>query len=322
MRKKIAVTIGDPSGIGPEIILKSIKENKSLADKLLLIGNKEIFLQHAEKFDVSISDLEIYDIEGKISNLKEGVPTIESGTISFHSVKIACEFARNGNVRAIVTAPISKKAINMAGFYYSGHTEILQEFINDNKPVEMFFVAEDFRILLLTRHIALAEVPKVLTREKIIESVLILHNSLKTSFKVNNPKIAICGLNPHAGEDGLLGNEELQVIIPAIKDLQSNYEINVDGPFPADTIWLKAAKPYFEKTSQPYDAYIACYHDQGLIPMKLLAMDETVNVTINMPVIRTSPSHGTAFDIAGKNIASFRSMEAAIKLADQISTNV
>lgn len=322
MQKKIAVTIGDPSGIGPEIILKSIKENKSLAEKLLLIGNKEIFLQYAEKLDLPISNLEIYDIEGNISNLKEGVPTIESGIISFNAVKTACEFARQDEIRAIVTAPISKKAINMAGFKYSGHTEILQELINDNKPVEMFFVADDFRVLLLTRHISLIDVPKVLTTEKIIESCLILNKSLKKDFKSINPKIAICGLNPHAGEDGLLGNEEQQIIIPAINELQSKYGINIEGPFPADTIWLKAVKPYLEKTSQPYDAYIACYHDQGLIPMKLLAMEETVNVTINMPVIRTSPSHGTAFDNAGKNIASFRSMESAIKLADQISTNV
>jgi len=323
MTKKIAITIGDPAGIGPEIIIKALN---SLSDvnNYLLIGNKEIFKNTAKSINVSLPDgIEIIDIPCDISQVKTGQISIESGKLSFLALKKACELANNNIIRAIATAPLSKKAINMAGFNFSGQTEILQKYLAedlglDNKA-EMLFVSEDFRILLLTRHIKLSSVSASLNADSIIESVNSLNNSLIKDFNVSKPKLAICGLNPHAGEDGIIGNEENDTLIPIINILKKEYNINIEGPFPADTLWVKAAKPYITNQRQPYDAYIACYHDQGLIPIKLLAMDSTVNTTINLPVIRTSPSHGTAYDIAGKNTADYNSMVCAVKLANSLS---
>jgi 4-hydroxythreonine-4-phosphate dehydrogenase len=323
MSKKIAITIGDPVGIGPEIIIKALN---SLPDssKYLLIGNKDIFAKTAESINVKIPEnVEIIDIPCDLSGINVGQDGIESGRLSFYALKKACELANSKEIRAIVTAPLSKKAINMAGFNFSGQTEILQKYLATDRGLknkaEMLFVSKDFRVLLLTRHIKLSSVSESLKSDSIIETINALNNSLIKDFKVSKPRLAICGLNPHAGEDGLIGNEEKETLIPVINELKQKFNIDIEGPFPADTLWVKAAKPYLNDQKQPYDAYIACYHDQGLIPIKLLAMDSTVNVTINLPVIRTSPAHGTAFDIAGKNIANYSSMLHAIKLADTIS---
>jgi len=324
MKNKIAITIGDPAGIGPEIIIKALN---SLPDssKYLLIGNKDLFIKTAKNINVKISDdIEVIDISCDISKINIGQFGIESGRLSFLALEKACMLANNQEIRAIVTAPLSKKAINMAGFNFSGQTEILQKYLAEDRGLknkaEMLFVSKDFRVLLLTRHIKLSSVSEALKPDNIIESINALNNSLIKDFKVLNPKLAICGLNPHAGEDGLIGNEEKDILIPAIKTLKQKCNIDIEGPFPADTLWVKAAKPYFNNKIQTYDAYIACYHDQGLIPIKLLAMDSTVNTTINLPVIRTSPSHGTAFDIAGKNVADYSSMIHAIELSDRISS--
>jgi len=322
--KKIAITIGDPAGIGPEIIIKALN---SLPDssKYLLIGNKALFVETSENINIKIPDnIEIIDIPCDISKINTGMVGIESGRLSFLALEKACKLANNKEIRAIVTAPLSKKAINMAGFNFSGQTEILQKYLAEDRGIgnkaEMLFVSKDLRVLLLTRHIKLTSVSESLKPASIIESINALNNSLIKDFKVLKPKFAICGLNPHAGEDGLIGNEENEILIPVIDTLKQKYNIDIQGPFPADTLWVKAAKPYLNNQKQPYDAYIACYHDQGLIPIKLLAMDSTVNTTINLPVIRTSPSHGTAFDIAGKNIADHSSMIHAIELADSISS--
>lgn len=323
MNKKIAITAGDHAGIGPEIILKALNTISNTSD-ILLIGNKEIFDNLSTNLNIKLPDnIEFINIQADLSRIKTGINSAESGNLSFHSLTKACELASKNIVRAIVTAPTSKTAINMAGYDFNGQTEILQKYLAEEKNLqnkaEMLFVSRDFRVLLLTRHIPLADVTKNLTREKIIESISALHNSLKNDFKINNPKLAICGLNPHAGEDGLIGKEEKDVIMPSLDILKRQYNICVEGPFPADTMWIKAANPYLNNNKQPYDAYISCYHDQGLIPIKLLALNSTVNTTINLPIIRTSPSHGTAFDIAGKNIANFESMLCAIKLADDLS---
>ncbi|OGI21973.1 MAG: 4-hydroxythreonine-4-phosphate dehydrogenase PdxA [Candidatus Melainabacteria bacterium RIFOXYA12_FULL_32_12] len=319
--KKIAITIGDPTGIGPEIIIKSINSLDIPAKEYILIGNKEIFHKVSSKINQPLPDnLDIIDIPCDISKISAGQPNIESGKLSYLALKKACQLAQNNEIRAIVTAPLSKEAINMAGYHYSGQTEILQDYLgNKNEQAEMLFVARDFRVLLLTRHIPLKDVPQALTQDKIINTILALNKSLTKDFNTIKPRLAVCGLNPHAGENGLLGTEEQEIIIPAINKLKEKYNINIEGPFPADTMWNKAAKPYIEENPQPYQAYVACYHDQGLIPIKLLAMDFTVNMTINLPIIRTSPSHGTAFDIASKNIANYNSMKEAIDLAYSIS---
>lgn len=319
--KKIAITIGDPAGIGPEIILKALDYINNHDKKFLLIGNKEIFYREAAKTSTKLDNIEIIDITCDIENIHTGISSIESGKLSYLALEMACNLANQGKISAIATAPLSKKAINMAGYHYSGQTEILETLLKNknNNQAEMFFVAGNFRVLLLTRHIPLSKIKESLTIERIISAIDALNKSLIKNFKINKPKIAICGLNPHAGEDGLLGAEEQEIIIPALNILRKEFNIDIEGPFPGDTLWLKARKPYFDKTDQPYDAYAACYHDQGLIPMKLLAMDYTVNTTINLSVIRTSPSHGTAYDIAGKNIANYNSMIEAIKLASNLA---
>lgn len=356
---KIAITIGDVGGIGPEIIVKALNspEISSEASDIIVIGNKNLLHKTAEELGYVVPDgIEILDIPFDASNLIVGKPTSAAGTHSFKALKKACEMAKHGKVRAIVTAPLSKKAINSAGYYYSGQTEILEEFLrtsistnstfeslinkktskfinskikkiipniikrrNNNMQPEMLFVAANLRVMLLTRHMKLENVSSSLTIDSIIKSVLALNNSLIRNFKLIKPRIAICGLNPHAGESGLFGHEEDYLIKPALKKLEKKYNIQVEGPFPADTLWAKAANFYFKGEELPYDAYIACYHDQGLIPVKMLAMNKAVNTTINLPVIRTSPSHGTAYDIAGQNKADFSSMIEAINLANRLS---
>jgi len=307
--KKIAITMGDPAGIGPEIIVKALKEIDVSSKNIVVIGCKDIF-------SPVLTDIELIDTECDISKIQPGKETAESGRASFLALEKACNMAQNGEIQAIVTAPLSKNAINLAGYNYSGQTEVLEKFLGKQgqNKAEMLFVADDFRILLLTRHISLSEVSKKLTKEHIVKTVNVLYSSLKKDFNIESPKLAICGLNPHSGEAGLIGREEIDIIVPAMETLK-NSGINIEGLFPADTLFVKAGKAYLNREKQPYDCYIACYHDQGLTPIKVLAMDKTVNTTIGLPVIRTSPAHGTAFDIAGKGIADCSSMKAAIKLA-------
>lgn len=319
-RPKIAITMGDPAGIGPEIIIKTlnnlINDSFTISD-FLLIGNRDIFNSTILNISMNLpKNIEFIDIPCEISNIKTGIPNLESGKASFLSLEAAFSLAKEQKINAIVTAPTSKEAMNMAGYNFSGQTEVLENFFKNK--AEMLFVANDFRVFLLTRHIPLFKVSQTLTQEMIIESIKILNNSLKKDFNINNPQIAICGLNPHSGENGLLGDEEVKTLIPTIKTLNQS-GINIEGPFPSDTMWLKAHNALKNKEKQPYDAYVACYHDQGLIPVKLLSWDSTVNTTINLPVIRTSPAHGTAFDITGKNIANSQSMINAIKLAFELS---
>jgi len=316
--KKILITLGDVGGIGPEIVLKAL--NSFDPGNVVVVGSSEVFYKTAYELDLSIpKNFEIVDIPFDFSKLKPGEPTPENGKHSMLSLIKCCELVKDNAARAIVTAPISKKSINMAGYNFSGQTEILKKLLK-SKNAEMLFVAGDLRVLLLTRHIKLADVANQLKIEKILASIITLVQSLESDFNIKNPKIALCALNPHAGEDGIFGLEEEYFLTPAIKQLVEKHSINVEGPFPSDTLWAKAAKAYFNGEKLPYDGYVACYHDQGLIPVKMLAMDTAVNMTINLPVIRTSPCHGTAYDIAGKNIADFQSMIEAIKLADSISS--
>lgn len=318
----IAITMGDPSGIGSEIILKTLIDTDITPEDIVLIGNKELFQREAFKLNTKIlAKFNIIDISCDIDALKLGEPTIESGRVSFLALKTACDLALVGEISSVATAPTSKYAMSLANYKYSGQTEILQKYLGsrNNLNAEMLFVARDFRVLLLTRHIPLSKVSEFLTVENVVSSVLALHKSLISNFKISNPKIAICGLNPHAGEDGILGDEEIKIIIPAILELKSKYDVDIEGPFPGDTIWVKAGVNYIDQKPLPYDAYISCYHDQGLIPIKLLALYSTVNVTINLPIIRTSPSHGTAFDIAGQGVANHLSMKSALELASNLS---
>ena len=299
---KIAITTGDPNGIGAEITIKALNKFDLPEDKIVLVSNKKIIdfygrlKRNYEMVAVPYED-----------EIRAGKVTKEAGEFSFQALKKVCEM----KPKAIVTAPVAKNALHLAGHIFNGQTEVLQKFLShDGQLAEMLFVARDFRVLLLTRHCALKEIN--ITKELVEEKVLNLQKFFRTHFGINNPKFALCGFNPHSGEDGILGREEIEILIPAVKNLRAQ-EVNITEPLPADTLFVKAGRAFFNRQRCPYDCYIANYHDQGLIPIKTVAGDETVNMTIGLDIIRTSPGHGTAFDIAGKNIADEAGMISAIK---------
>ena len=308
LNKKIAITTGDVNGIGAEITIKALNCLNLPRENVVLISNKNVLNFYGELK----TDYEIIEIEFDKKNILSGQTTSESGEFSFQSLKKVCEMAKKGEIDAIVTAPVAKKALHMAGHKFNGQTEILQKYLaKDNQHAEMLFVADDFRVLLLTRHLALKKI--CLNKDEIVGKILNLNRFFKEKLNISYPKLALCALNPHAGEDGILGQEEIEIMKPAVAILKEN-GINITEPLPADTLFINAAKSYLNNTPMPYDCYIATYHDQGLIPIKTIASEKTINMTIGLDVIRTSPSHGTAFDIAGKNRASENSMINAIKL--------
>ncbi len=313
---KIAITCGDPNGIGAEIVLKSLSE-MPLDFTPILIGPPKVWLSQETKLEFN----EISEVseakDGKVNLLWSGENSYEpefgklsneAGEISGKAIELASELALAKKVKAIVTAPINKEALNLAGFSFKGHTDFL-EFLTKTPKAVMLFCAGNFRVALQTIHVPLREVPNLITKEKIIETVKVCCESLQKNFGIENPKIAICGLNPHAGENGLLGMEEQKEILPAILELKKE-GILAEGCFPADTIFTK-----FEK----FDLILAMFHDQGLIPIKTAMFGKVVNFTAGLPFVRTSPDHGTAFDIAGKNLANPQSMTEAIKLAVELT---
>ncbi len=314
--KKIALTYGDINGIGVEILIKALNFLGLDENEVLIVGSQKVFDYYSNNYNLSLNKkYEIIDVTLDDGAFSIGEENAKSGEHCFQVLKKTCELAKFGYIKNIVTAPVSKHVLNMAGHNFSGQTEVLEHFLaKDNEKSEMLFVANDFKILLLTRHIQLKDVPSVLNEQMVIDKIERLNNILKTQFKLSNPNIGILALNPHAGENGLLGIEEKTIINPAIKKLKKK-GINVNGALVSDAAFAQFGKAYFNNEKLPYDCYVAMYHDQGLIPMKLLAMDNAINTTIGLSAIRTSPSHGTAFDIAGKNIARAQSMISATKLA-------
>lgn len=284
---KIAITTGDTKGIGEEITKKALDFLNPAPDEVLIIGRKVADVYDTVELDDSIN-----------------------GEFCYNSLKKAAELAKSGNIGAIVTAPVSKSALLEAGYNFSGQTEVLKKFFN--KEPEMLFIAGDFRVMLLTRHLALKDVkiePRMME-----EKVLRLNDFLVKNCAVSSPKIALCALNPHAGEGGMLGREEIEIMIPTAQKLRGR-GVDITNPISADALFARAGKKYIRGEKQDYDAIIACYHDQGLCPVKALCFDKTVNTSIGLDVIRTSPSCGTAYDIAGMGIADPSSMIEAIKLA-------
>ncbi|MCD7779650.1 MAG: 4-hydroxythreonine-4-phosphate dehydrogenase PdxA [Candidatus Gastranaerophilales bacterium] len=308
---KTIVTLGDPNGISPEITIKALNFLDLPQDKIVLIANKDIISFYENKLKISLkNNYDIIEIPYKKEEILPGKETKEAGEFAYQALIKACETAVNTGIHSIVTAPLSKNAMKMAGHNYSGQTEILEKYLaHSNQKAEMLFVCNKFNVLLLTRHIAVKDIASKIKKDIIISKAERLTEALKLIFKTENPSIAICALNPHAGENGMFGNEEINEIIPAIKELQSK-GINIKGPFPSDTLFSDC---YSDRSK--YDCCIAMYHDQGLIPIKLLERNNCVNTTIGLDILRTSPAHGTAFDIAGKNIANPSSMISAIKLA-------
>lgn len=325
--KKIAITTGDVNGIGSEITIKALNRLKLPKENVVLISNSDVL---EGKCNI---DYEVIEIPFDKVNIKFGEITAESGEFSFQCLKKACEMAKAEEIDAIVTAPVSKEALHLAVHKFNGQTEVLQHFLaKKNQHAEMLFVADDFRVLLLTRHVALKDV--TLNKDEIIKKIIDLDEFFKAKFGIEMPNFALCAFNPHAGEHGILGREEIEVLQPAVEELRE-MGINITNPMPADTLFINAARNYLEGKREPnfakasYDrkergkrnqpsCYIACYHDQGLIPIKTVASEKTVNMTIGLDVIRTSPCHGTAFDIAGKNLASEESMVEAILQAMKV----
>ena len=300
---KIAITTGDPNGIGAEITIKALNYLDLPQDKVVLVSNHRVL----DFYGQLNNNYEIIEIPYKDEDITPGEITSKAGEFSFQSLKKVCEIKPT----AIVTAPVAKNALHLAGHIYNGQTEVLQKFLaHDNQSAEMLFVAGSFRVLLLTRHCALKDIK--LSKEPVIEKVKNLKNTFQKLYGIVAPKFALCGFNPHAGEDGILGNEEKDILIPAVEELRL-MGIDISYPLPSDTLFVDAAKHYFNNEKDKYDCYIANYHDQGLIPIKTIAGMKTVNTTIGLDIIRTSPGHGTAFDIAGRNIADPSGMAEAIK---------
>jgi 4-hydroxythreonine-4-phosphate dehydrogenase len=248
----------------------------------------------------------VLDHDGAQVPVDTGRLSAKAGKTAGEALSRAIQFARAGKVHALVTAPVSKQALHLAGFHYPGQTEMLAEGFGAT-GFAMMLLAGDFRVALVTTHLPLRKVAEVLSEELILRRLRVLHHDLKNRFRIESPHLAVTGLNPHAGEGGLLGDEEQTIIAPAIQQAQKE-GIAADGPFSADAL-------FGQYQMKKFDAYLAMYHDQGLIPLKMFGFGRAVNYTAGLPVIRTSPDHGTAFDIAGKGIADPTSMVEALQLA-------
>ena len=291
---KLAITTGDKKGIGKEITKKALDILKPKKKDILIIG---------EKIDV---DYDFLNINEK-----------DNGTFCYKSLEAACNLAKENKIKGLVTSPVSKFELHKSGYKFNGQTEIIEKLLShDNQQAEMIFIADELKVMLLTRHCALKDIK--LTKEQIIKQTKILNDFLIKKYQIQKPKIALCALNPHCGEEGILGMEEIEILNPAVKILNKE-KINITKPISADALFAKIGKEFLNKQQLSYDAILSCYHDQGLCPIKALAFDKAINTTIGLDIIRTSPSSGTAYDIAGKNIANPDSMVEAIKLALRIS---
>jgi len=308
--KRIGITIGDINGIGPEVALKAISKSRWPADvRFVLLGCEPIVREQADAMQIPISrKIEFVEIGGKVS-WHPGKVRIDASRLAERAIRRAVEGSLSGELDAMVTAPICKEGFHKAGINVPGHTELLAERTN-TKNFGMMLVGGGLRVMLVTRHIPISEVPAALTRKNIREAIKLTGQALEL-FGIKNGKIGVCGLNPHAGDGGVIGREEIDLINPAIRAARKK-GLNVSDAVPADTI-------FYEAQRGDYDAVVAMYHDQGLGPLKMIGFDEGINVTLGLPIIRTSPDHGTAFGIAGKNQASPKSMKNAIALAIEMT---
>ncbi len=333
-KPQIAITLGDPAGIGPEVILKALADSRLRENcQITVLGSREILQQTYHQLQgcsvpfVHPNDLTIFNIESdeKWGKILAGEGNINSGAASFAYLEEAITQTLAGKFHAIVTAPIAKTYWKAAGHDYPGQTELLAEKANV-KRFGMLFVARSphsgwmLRTLLATTHIPLSQVPTALTPELLSWKLELLIECLNQDFGIKSPKIAVAGLNPHSGENGQLGTEEKDRLNAWLQHERQRYPyLQIDGLIPPDTLWVKPGQAWQGSVQNVHDAYIALYHDQGLIPVKLMAFDQAVNTTIGLPFIRTSPDHGTAFDIAGRGIADASSMKAALKLAVELA---
>jgi 4-hydroxythreonine-4-phosphate dehydrogenase len=308
---RLAITVGDPAGIGPEVVLKALASPDRPDVPMVVYGAMASLLDRVERFGLRPpQDLRarVVDVPAK-GPVALGKSSAAGGQAAAAAVLRAAEDAKAGRVAALVTAPLNKESLRAAGHAWPGHTEMLAEAAG-SRDVAMMFVGGALRVALVTIHRSLRSVPDAVTGSELKRVTRLVHRELPR-FGVDHPRIAVCGLNPHAGENGLFGREEIEVIVPAIASLRAE-GIDASGPFPADSLFVRAARGEF-------DAVVAGYHDQGLIPVKLVAFGHAVNVTLGLPFIRTSVDHGTGFDIVEKGIADGRSLVEAMKLAAQLA---
>jgi 4-hydroxythreonine-4-phosphate dehydrogenase len=338
----LAISLGDPAGIGPEIILKSLLKHPEWLDQCLVFGPRAWLLEQLNRYSanhalddtstappsrtvqalreaLSLSLVEEVPLhaQAETAQIQLGEVAAQSGDLAFRSIVAATQAVLTGRARALITAPIHKEAMHLAGHLYPGHTELLAE-LAGGVPVRMMLANHELRTVLVTIHMSLRQALDAIHQSSILETLIITDASLRR-FGVGQhrpnqaPRIAVAGLNPHAGEGGLFGREEIELIAPAVAQARS-LGIDAHGPYAPDTVFMRA------RGLEHFDAVIAMYHDQGLIPVKYLGVEQGVNVTLGLPFVRTSPDHGTAFDIAGQGRADASSMICAIQMADQLSS--
>lgn len=325
---RVGITMGDAAGIGAEIILKALAEGsvKEICVPVI-VGDGEFLRRTARDLNLDFEFVEanenlpgdatgkpnqtpIYDLKNLASDVVASVESAETGRASAEYIKRAVELWRAGALDAIATAPISKKALALGGYNFPGHTEFLAQ-LTETEQFAMSFFADKLRVVLLSTHVSLRDAIDLVKKERLVELIKFSHREISKLIK-KDARIAVAGLNPHASESGLFGAEERLEIEPAIKECRERFGIDASGAYSPDTIFLRAFKGEF-------DAVISCYHDQATIAVKCLSFGAAVNVTLGLPLVRTSVDHGTALDIAGKNAADWSSMRAAIALAAKLA---
>ena len=307
--KRIGITIGDVNGIGPEVALKAVARGRWPGDvRFVFYGSERGIRSQAADMKIPVSRRIDFQDAGDLK-WHPGRIRVDASRMAGASIRVAVGDCLSGKLDAMVTAPICKEGLHKAGMNIPGHTEYLAE-LTGTKNYGMMLMGGGLRVMLVTRHLPLAEVPAALTRKTIRQHIELTGEALKL-FGIRNGKIGVCGLNPHAGDGGVLGREEIELINPAARAARKR-GYNVSDAVPADTV-------FYEARRGDYDAVVAMYHDQGLGPLKMAGFDEGVNITLGLPIIRTSPDHGTAFDIAGRNTASPKSMKNAISLAIEMA---
>lgn len=313
MKPVIAITMGDPAGIGPEVALKAFSSKRvKRAARPVILGDLALLTRLSEKLGLkfppasNVINLSTLDLK----KLGPGRPTIESSKAMVSYIEEAVYMAVNGYADAMVTGPINKESAKLAGFKFPGHTEFIAH-LTGAKDFSMMLGGDIIKVVLVTIHEPIKKVPGLITLKNVLETIKITDSSFKKFFGLKKPRIAVCGLNPHAGEGGLFGNEEIKIIAPAVNEARS-IGINAIGPLPPDTV-------FFRMKEGEFDCAVCMYHDQGLIPLKLMHFENAVNVTLGLPIIRTSVDHGTAYGMAWKGRASAESMIAAIEMAAKMA---
>ena len=307
---RLGATLGDPAGIGPEILLKAANR---VPHDIVVFGRRDLLDETADRLGLTRFEGDVVDVLPTAESVSPGQPTRYCAALQHAALVAAIDAALSGSIDAIVTAPWTKRILPLAGLPATGHTEVLAQRCGVERPT-MLLAGDVLRVALATVHVPISEVPELLSTERVLGHLITLDAELRARFAISAPRIAVCGLNPHAGEGGLMGVEDAAVITPAVEAAKAR-GIDADGPFPADTLFPRVAR------RGSHDAVLAMYHDQGLAPLKLWHFGEAANVTLGLPIIRTSVDHGTAYDIAGRGVADEGSLIYAFEMAARLAAN-